>query len=41
VDINALTYFKLDVYTGSDDKSVARVDLDPSIVKIPKAPPAF
>jgi hypothetical protein len=41
VDINALAYHKLDVYTGSDDKTAARVDLDSNIIRLPRAPPAF
>ena len=39
--INTLDYHKLDIFTGSDDKTTARSVMDKKLIKIPKAPPAF
>ena len=40
-DINCLSYHRMSVFTGSDDKTISQADLDPKLVKIPYAPPAF
>lgn len=39
--INTLGYHKQDIFTGADDKTTARSILNPGLIKIPSAPPAF
>lgn len=40
-EINCLSYHRLDIFTGSNDHSAAKLTLDKDIIKVPNAPPAF
>jgi hypothetical protein len=31
----------MNIFTGSDDKTIAKAELSPDLIKIPTAPPAF
>ena len=39
--INTLGYHRLEIFTGSDDKTTAKSTLAADLIKVPTAPPAF